>query len=269
MSEVPITLADGTTIIMTDSKQSPTGLKYTGYSVNSNGVSINPALKYESIVRSPEALANISSRGTLGFFDDPRKAAYLSGYFMKHPEEIIKKFKDMKQKFEKEGKRGWRVAVYSGKLAPDFPEDLFTAIPTPDPEKIKQFAAEKAREGDDVGTAKDMLSPEEQEAKRDAELLKMGAQEYFKTVMSDPEIADYVYKATKRGKDEIGKYIRTLAMNPARREKYPLANLRGVVKYIDKVQLEGKDVETELTNLVESQHQLDRIKQLTESISNR
>jgi hypothetical protein len=114
---------------------STTGLKYATYEPNGNGSVFG--LNYKAQSPNPAAKETISSFGVLGFFDDPREAAYTCAYFDRNPTEMIKKFESLPP-----GK-GRRTAIYKGALAPKFPPDLYTAIPI-DPAEIKAKAAEKA-----------------------------------------------------------------------------------------------------------------------------
>lgn len=128
-----VVLKDGTKIPYGGANSS-TGLKYATYEPQGNGSVFG--LNYKAQSPNPAAKASISSFGVLGFFDDPREAAYTCAYFDRHPNEMIKKFEALPP-----GK-GRRNAVYKGALAPKFPADLYTAIPI-DPVEIKARAAEK------------------------------------------------------------------------------------------------------------------------------
>lgn len=137
-----VTLDNGIELPYGGSK-SITGLKNSMYDPRGNGSAFG--LDYRAETKNQAARENISSWGVLGFFDDPRKAAYMAAYFDRHPNEIIRKFEALPPK-------GRRTAVYKGALAPEWPKDLFDKLPF-EPEAIKAKSAEKqaqiqARQGE-------------------------------------------------------------------------------------------------------------------------
>ena len=138
-----VILDNGVEIECTDNPNSTTGLMNSSYSPNSNGGEDRPFLAY---LNERSKVSAISSRGVLGFFKDPREAAYMVAYFLAHPDAVIKQFEQLKQ----QNPKGFRTAVYQGALAPKFPADLYTKIPF-DEREVKEIAASK---GTPAGSSK-------------------------------------------------------------------------------------------------------------------
>lgn len=239
-----ITLSDGTEIDLNAS--SPTGLMGAAYDPSTGGAS-TPFVAMGSRANAEQQdkrVADYKAGGStvhVGFFKDPRQAAYVASRFKENPKEAM----DIWAQRPNPGVRGQgRKFLQSLDQYYNFPKDLYDTLPA-DIEQIKAMAASK---------------PKGQRKPGDAVVTKpVTAMKGWNDLIKSLGISGSGIWAAMGGDPQSQNFLLGLREKPADQAKQEL-KAKGIdldnPATIDKI----KGLQKE--SMMESQHELDRIRQL-------
>jgi hypothetical protein len=238
-----ITLSDGTDIDLNAS--SPTGLIGAAYDPSTGG-SATPFVALGNRAQAEQQdkrVADYKAGGStvhVGFFKDPRQAAYVAAKFKENPKQAM----DIWAQRPNPGVRGQgRKFLQSLDQYYNFPKDLFDALPA-DIEQIKAMAASKP---------KGQRKPGDAVSKRPADAMKD-----WNGMLKQAGVSASQILTALGGDDKTRDLLLSLRAQPAEVGKQELAKL-GI--NLDDAAAMAK-IKALKESLDESQQQLDRIKQL-------